>query len=309
MTKTPKAHTIWAERYRPTTLETFIGDPTIRECLTVAIETNDLQNLIFHGKTGTGKTTAAKILMNTLKCDYLYLNGSDDNGIDTVREKIKTFVSTASFKPLKIVVLDDCQNFTAQAQQALLNLIETYSKSTRFIFTCNALGKLIPALQGRCDVKKIEPPVKADVAEYLCMILDQEGIEYDIDDLVKIINKHFPDIRKCVQVIQASSSTGTLTLTGGVDGGDYIDQIISILGRKGGNPLAKFTSIRQIVADNGLLDFTDVYRSLYERLSEFAPNSQGEVCIYLAEGEYESNFVPDREITFMKVIHNIINIK
>lgn len=294
------------QKYRPTSLDTYIGNEEFKEYVKTSIETNDIQNLIFHGKTGTGKTTAAKILYNSINCDHLYLNGSDENGIDTVREKIKTFVSTASFKPLKIVILDDCQNFTPQAQQALLNIIETYSKTTRFIFTCNAIGKLIPALRSRCEEFKLEPPDKAGVAEYLATVLESEGISYEIDDLVLVVNKFFPDIRKCLNVLQASSRTGDLVIDdASLNSSDYIDKIINVLTSKGN----KFDQIRQIVADNGLNEFTEVYRSLYERSSEFAPNHVGEVCCLIADGEYESNFVPDREITFMKVIYNIIKLK
>lgn len=301
-----KEHSLWVERYRPDSLDTYIGNEEFKQYVADCIATNDLQNLIFHGKTGTGKTTAAKILFNSLKCDYLYINGSDENGIDTVREKIKTFASTASFKPLKIIILDDCQNFTPQAQQALLNIIESYSKSTRFIFTCNAIGKLISALQSRCKVTKLEPPDKGEVAQYLASVLEKESITYEIEDLVPVVNRYFPDIRKCLNVLQASSRSGTLAVSDDASGStDYIDEIIDVLKTKSKD---KFTAIRQIVDDNGLLDFSDIYRALYDRTQEFAPAHLGEVCLYIAEGEYESNFVPDREITFMKVIHNIIQL-
>lgn len=303
---TNRTDSIWAQKYRPTSLDTYIGNDDFKEYVRKSIEANDIQNLIFHGKTGTGKTTAAKILYSSLNCQELYLNGSDDNGIDTVREDIKRFVSTASFKPLKIVVLDDCQNFTPQAQQALLNIIETYSKSTRFIFTCNAIGKLIPALRSRCEEFKLEPPDKAGVAEYLDSVLMAEAVSYDMDDLVLVINKFFPDIRKCLNVLQASSRSGTLQIDDStLNSVDFIDKIIAVLHGHTGD---KFGHIRQIIADNGLNEFTEVYRALYDRIDEYTTNV-GEVCCLIADGEYESNFVPDREITFMKVIYNIIKMK
>jgi replication factor C small subunit len=294
-----KEHTLWVEKYRPNSLDTYIGDEKFKEYVATCIKTNDSQNLIFHGKTGTGKTTAARIIINTVDCASLYLNGSDENGIDTVRDKIKAFASSASFKPIKYIVLDDSQNFTPQAQQALLNIIESYSKNTRFIFTVNVLGKLISGIQSRCEKFQVIPPDKAGIAEYLVMILEAEGIEYDIQDVVPVINKYFPDIRKCVNVIQANSYTGKLEVPHDMFSSDHIDEIIDVLKSKSKE---KFKTIRQLVADNSLTDFTDVYKSMYDRLEEFT-NSLGETCLYLAEGEYESNFVPDREITFMKVIH------
>ena len=133
-----KEEVLWFQKYRPSKLDNYIGNDSLKEYIQSAIDKNDIQNLIFYGKTGTGKTSAAKLITSSLNCDSFYLNGSDDNGIDTVRGKISTFATTASFKPLKIVVLDDCHNLTIAAQQALLNLIESVSKSTRFIFTTNS---------------------------------------------------------------------------------------------------------------------------------------------------------------------------
>jgi DNA polymerase III delta prime subunit len=302
-----KEELLWFQKYRPLSLETYIGNEDLKSYLESSIQQNDIQNLIFHGKPGAGKTTAAKIIINNLKCDSLYLNASDDNGIETVRGKISDFALSASFKPLKIVVLDDCHNLTPAAQQALLNLIETRSKSTRFIFTTNSIGKIIPALQSRCQTFSVLPPERSDVAEFIDGILIAEGIKYELDDLVTIINKHFPDIRKIINVIQASSKDNILRPYSGKETIDYIQQILDILWEK--NPKKgkdKWIEIRQVIADNALNDFTDIYRSMYEMVSCFT--NKGELTLAIAEAEYQSAFVPDREITFMACIHKILQI-
>jgi len=302
-----KSHTIWAEKYRPTTLDTYIGNERLKSNIERYIKSNDLQHLIFYGKTGTGKTTAAKIIINNIDCDYIYLNGSDENGIDTVRDKIKLFVSVASFKPLKIVVLDDCQNFTPQAQQALLNLIETYSLSTRFIFTCNALEKLIPALQSRCEKIHVTPPSKKEVAVTLFQIFDAERIDYEIEDVANIINKYYPDIRRCINAAQGLSSSGTLASDTDSFSVDYLEDILNIL-NKNESSNKKWNDIRQIVADNNLNDFTEVYKFLFDNINKLeSPDKIIEICIYINEAQVESVTVPDREISFMTCISKIIS--
>lgn len=302
-----KEELLWFQKYRPTTLDTYVGNDELKSYIQVAIDTNNIENLIFHGKPGGGKTTAAKIIINNLNCSSLYLNASDENGIDTVRDKIKTFATTASFKPLKVIVLDDCHGLTPLAQQALLNLIETTSRSTRFIFTTNSIGRLIPALQSRCRKFPIAPPEKGEIAGFLDSILETEGITYLLDDLVSLVNQYFPDIRQTINTLQSCSKTGTYIPGSGSTGQDYLDEIVSVLSSKANQRRWHF--IRQIVTNNGLNEFTDVYRYLYEKVSEFASNDPGEASLIIADAEYQSAFVPDREITFMGCVHRLLQLK
>ena len=138
-----KEHTLWIEKFRSQTLDQYICSTELKERLQSFIDQNDIPHLILTGTAGTGKTTLAKLLVNNIKCDYLYINASDENGIETIRDKVKSFASSASFQPLKVVILDEADYLTQQAQAALRNIIEEYSINTRFILTCNYVERLI----------------------------------------------------------------------------------------------------------------------------------------------------------------------
>jgi replication factor C small subunit len=143
-------NTLWVEKYRPDILENYVGNENLKETISKYIEQNDIQNLIFYGPAGTGKTTLAKLLVKNINCDFIYINASDERGIETIRDKVSGFASTMSFKPLKVVILDEADFLTIQAQASLRNVIETFSKSTRFILTCNYIERIIDPLQSRC---------------------------------------------------------------------------------------------------------------------------------------------------------------
>lgn len=303
-----KQHNLWTEKYRPDVPDNYVGHEELKEQVGKWQRTNALPNLIFYGPTGTGKTTLAKLLSTSLNCTHIYLNASDENGIDTVREKIKNFASAASFKPLKVVIYDDCHNLTPDAQNALLNLIESYSKTTRFIFTTNHLDKLIPALQGRCTRYKVQPPSKPEVAIYLAMILDKEGVEYETGDIVKIVKKCFPDIRSCVNAIQnCTTEENKLVISyAGIIAFSYLRNIVDILKSPGKDA---WQNIRQIIVDSNITDFTEVFKYLYNTADEFAAKGYEEVIFAISQAQYQQYFVPDKEINaaemFLKILKAI----
>ena len=200
------------EKYRPLTLDTFVGNEQIKDKISTYLNQNDIQNFIFYGPAGCGKTTLAKIIIGKLDCDYLYINASDERGIETIRDKVQGFASVASFKPLKVVILDEADFLTIQAQASLRNIIETFSRTTRFIMTCNFVERIIDPLQSRCQVLKIVPPSKKDVAKHLAGILDQESISYELNNLVPLVNQYYPDLRKCINTIQLSTQDNVLKL-------------------------------------------------------------------------------------------------
>jgi DNA polymerase III delta prime subunit len=297
-----KENTLLVEKYRPTTLEHYVGNENIKEVIQKYLNQNDIQNFIFYGGAGTGKTTLAKLIVKNLDCDFLYLNASDENGIDTIREKVKGFASTASFKGIKVVILDEADFITIQGQAALRNVIETFSRSTRFILTCNYIERIIDPIQSRCQVLKIVPPSKLDTAKHTAWVLDQEEISYETDDIKSIVNQYYPDLRKMLNTIQSSTINSKLLLDKDVlVSSNYMLSVIKELSTS-----KNWKNIRQIIADSGVKDFEELYRFLFENSSKYASNREGSIAVILNEHLYQSNFRIDKEINIMSAISKII---
>lgn len=301
-----KEHTILNEKYRPNTLEKFIGNENIKKSISNLLDQNDIQNFTFYGPPGGGKTTLAKIIVNSLNCDFLYINASDERGIDTIRDKVSGFASTASFKPLKVVILDEADFLTIQAQASLRNIIETFSRTTRFILTCNFVERIIDPLQSRCQVLKIVPPTKSEVARHVAGILDKENTTYDLKDIAAIVNKFYPDLRKTLNVCQSSTVDGVLKPDSSVlVSTSYHNQVLNLLKK----PLpTNFQAIRQIIADSGVSDYDDLFRFLFETISEYAPGREGEIIMILSEMQYQSGFRIDKEINIMSCLSQILSV-
>ena len=282
MESTQKTHSLLVEKYRPNNLENYVGNENIKKSISKYLEQNDIQNLIFYGPAGTGKTTLAKLIVNNLDCESIYINASDERGIETIRDKVQSFASVASFKPLKVVILDEADFLTIQAQASLRNIIETFSRTTRFIMTCNFVERIIDPLQSRCQVLKIVPPTKKDVAKHLNWICNEESITHEINDLVPLVNQYYPDLRKCINTIQLSTQDGMLNLDQSVlVSSNYIDKVIDELKGK-----ADFKTIRQIIADANVSDYEELFKTLYERSSEYLPGKEGTVAILVNDHQY-----------------------
>ena len=299
-----KENTLLVEKYRPTTLEHYVGNENIKEVIQKYLNQNDIQNFIFYGGAGTGKTTLAKIIVKNLDCDFIYLNASDENGIDTIREKVKGFASTASFKGIKVVILDEADFITIQGQAALRNVIETFSRSTRFILTCNYIERVIDPIQSRCQVLKIVPPSKLDTAKHTAWVLDQEEISYEAEDIKSIVNQYYPDLRKMLNTIQSSTINNKLLLDKDVlISSNYMLSVVNEL-----TTSKNWKNIRQIIADSGVKDFEELYRFLFDNSSKYASNKEGSITIILNEHLYQANFRIDKEINIMSAISKIIEI-
>jgi replication factor C small subunit len=303
---TTKDHTLLVERYRPTKLENYVGNAHIKKTISQYLGQNDIQNLIFYGPAGTGKTTLAKLCVKNLDCDHLYINASDERGIETIRDKVSGFASTASFKPLKVVILDEADFLTIQAQASLRNVIETFSRATRFILTCNYVERIIDPLQSRCQVLKIVPPTKIDVAKHIAWILDEENTQYEIQDIKTITNQYYPDLRKCLNTVQLSTQDNKLTIDKSVlVSSNYMTQVLKELS----NAKPKWREVRQIINNANVSDFEEFYRYLYDNANVYASGREGMVAILINEYSYQANFRIDKEINVMALIAKLIELK
>jgi replication factor C small subunit len=297
-----KQHTLWIEKYRSETLEQYIGNDAIKARIADCIANNDIPHFIFAGSAGTGKTTLAKLIVKNIQCDYLYINASDENGIDTIRDKVKGFASTASFQPIKIVILDEADFLTQPAQAALRNLIEEYSAYTRFILTCNYVERLIEPLQSRCELHMLKPPTKGAVAKHLCLnVLDIENITYDMKDVAQVINTFYPDVRSILKTLQQFSKNGKLVVNAIDD--DWTKQLVQILIKRDKNA---WYQVRQLVADSQVDDFQTAYRYMFDHMSEFSYGNDAQLSVILDDFIWRAGVVPDKEINFAACIAKVL---
>ena len=299
-------HTLLNEKYRPKDLSTFIGNKNLKSNIAKQLSQNDIQNYLFYGSAGGGKTTLAKIIVNNLDCDYLYINASDERGIETIRDKVSGFSSVMSFKPIKVVILDEADFLTIQAQASLRNIIETFSRTTRFIFTCNFIERIIDPLQSRCQTFKIIPPTKKEVAVHLDSICDKESISYDLPAIGKVVNKFYPDLRKMLNTIQASNINNHLTIDDSLlVSASYLSAILNELNKQKPN----IKEIRQIIQDSNVDDFEELFRFLFDNAGTYLPDREGTVAILINEHQYKANFRIDKEINVISLLQQIINTK
>ena len=299
-----RENTLLNEKYRPDNLDNYVGNTNLKSTLAKQLSQNDIQNYLFYGPAGTGKTTLARLIINNLECESLYINASDERGIETIRDKVVGFASVASIKPLKVVILDEADFLTIQAQASLRNVIETFSRTTRFILTCNFVERIIDPIQSRCQTFKIVPPTKKEVAIHVAGICDQENIGYEISDLGSLVNKYYPDIRKMLNTLQSSVIGGKVQLDDSLlVSSNYMSSVLE--GLKNND----FKGIRQIIADSGVDDYDELYRFLYDNASEYLPNKEGTAAILINEHLYKANFRIDKEINLMSLIQNLINNK
>jgi DNA polymerase III delta prime subunit len=301
-----KNHTLLNEIYRPVVLDNYVGNANLKASIAKQLAQNDIQNYLFYGPAGTGKTTLAKLIVHNLDCESLYINASDERGIETIRDKVSSFASVMSFKPIKVVILDEADFLTIQAQASLRNVIETFSRTTRFILTCNFVERIIDPLQSRCQVFKVVPPTKKEVALHLASVCDKESISYEPTAIGKVVNKFYPDLRKMLNTIQSSTINGKLELDDSLlVSTSYMLAILEELKTK----KPSFIKIRQIIADANVDDFEELFRFLYDESSQYLPNKEGTVAMLVNEHQYKANFRIDKEINTMSLIQNLIENK
>jgi len=301
----PKENSLWVEKYRPKNLDSYVGNENLKKKVSRYIKEGDVPHLLLFGNAGTGKTTLAKLIVKNIECDHMYINASDENSVDVMRNKIKDFASSVGFKPLKVIILDECDFLTPNAQAALRNLMETFSRHCRFILTCNYVEKVIDPIQSRCQVFGVTPPSKADVARQVSLILGMEEIKYDVDKIKILIDSGYPDIRRVINSAQRQVIDGVLDIDEkSVIENDYKLKLLEYLQKN--DMKTAFNSIRKLLADAKVRDYTDLYKLLYDELDSYAEGHKAGVILIIAEHQYMDTSVVDKEINVMSMIVKIL---
>jgi DNA polymerase III delta prime subunit len=305
-------HSLWVEKYRPTSLDTYIGNKHLKSKVEVYLKSGDLPHLLLYGRAGTGKTTLAKLLVNNIECDYLYINASDENSVDTVRNKVRGFASTMGFKDFKIIILDECDYITPNAQAALRNVMETFSKHCRFILTCNFVERIIDPIQSRCQPFQIVPPSRKEVAVHLNNILKQEKVEFKMDDVATLVNGGYPDIRRVINFAQRQVVDGKLSidqnnlLATDLNVNVFSTQVVNVL--KTQNKKDAFITIRKMLGDNQISDFADVFRLLYDEVDNYGKGHVAECILTIAKYQLSDAQVVDKEINAMAMLIELLGV-
>jgi DNA polymerase III delta prime subunit len=296
---------LFIEKYRPKTLNEIVLSESERSFFENIKTKKEIPHLLFAGSPGTGKTSLSKIIVNdVLDCQYLYINASDENGIDTIRTKVIGFSQTRSIDgKLKVVLFDECDALTLDSQKALRNVVEEYSTNTRFIFTCNYLFKIIPALQSRCQIFNLTPPIEG-VFERVINILKQEDIQVPGDEkqkLLEFIRKNYPDLRRIINDIQKFSHTGTLQIQT-YTGKTIAKKIINDLCNK-----KSLIDIRKYVIENEQqfsgnyhLLLKEMFEEIYE--SDFTEDKITNNLLVVSEHMYKDAIVLDKEINWFSCL-------
>ena len=288
---------LFVEKYRPRKLEDIVLTAEERAYFESLKSKEEIPNLLFAGNPGTGKTTLSKIIAtDILDCQYLYINASDENGIDTIRSKVIGFASTKSLDgKLKIVLFDECDALTLDSQKALRNVIEEYSENTRFIFTCNYLFKIIPALQSRCQIFNLAPPLDG-VLNRVVSILKNEGItvpDTEKQKLVELVRSGYPDLRRVINDIQKFSYTGTLSIKDNQVKGIANKVVEKIKSKASPQELRKYVIEREQEFSN---DYLQLLKEMFEVLFETDTNANN--LLVVSEGMYKDAIVIDKEINW-----------
>ena len=305
-------HTLWVEKYRPDLLESYIGNEHLKSKIKLYLENGDLPHLLLYGRAGTGKTTLAKLLVNNIECDHLYINASDENSVDTVRNKVRNFASTIGFKDMKVIILDECDYITPNAQAALRNLMETFSKHTRFILTCNYVERIIDPIQSRCQPFQIVPPSRKEVAVHLNNILKEENVSFEMDDVATLVNGGYPDIRRVINFAQRQVVDGKLSIDQDnlvavdLNVNVFSSQIVNVL--KTQNKKDAFVTIRKMLGDNQISDFADLFRLLYDEVDDYGKGHIAECILTIAKYQLSDAQVVDKEINAMAMLIELLGV-
>jgi DNA polymerase III delta prime subunit len=294
---------IWSQKYRPNKIEDCIIPKRLKDIFQKFVDRKEIPNLLLTGTPGVGKTTVARALVEELGCSYLLINSSEDRGIDTLRGKVKTFASTASFTGgRKVIILDEADYLTPEMQAALRGVIEEVSSNCTFILTCNFKARIIEAIHSRCQhvdfaIEREEKPQMAfQLFKRIGQILDLENVKWEKEYLPKIVEKYFPDFRKTLNELQKLAINGAIDASVLVHLKDIknLEGLVTALREK------DFTEMRKWVVDNSDVDSRVIFRKVYDSMYDYVSKSHIPlVVLLLAKYQYQAAFVADAEINMV----------
>jgi DNA polymerase III delta prime subunit len=301
---------LWVEKYRPHTVADCILPDRLKKPFQEYVDRKEIPNLMLTGSAGVGKTTIAKAMCDEIGINHLYINASENRGIDTLRTTIRGYASTVSLTGgLKVIILDEADYLTPEAQAAMRGAIEEFSSNCTFIFTCNFKSKLIDALHSRCSVIDfaLKSDEKAKMASQLMKrmenILTQESVTYDKAVLAKIIEKYFPDYRRTLNELQRYSSSGSLDagIVAQLSDVRKISDLVKHLKEK------NFGEMRKWCVTNSDIEPARIYRKIYDGLYEYMkPHSIPQAVVTIGKYQYQAAFVADQEINLVACLTELM---
>lgn len=291
-----KVHSLWTEKYRPTTVDELAADQEVKNFLVEVIYKQDIPNMLLHGKPGTGKNSIVNIILNNIRCSKLVINASEERGIDTIRDKVLAFATSAAWgNTLKIVVLNEADGLNYTAQDSLRELMETSSKYCRFILTCNSVNRINDAIRSRCVEFEthIEP---IDAAKRLVEILDNEGVNYTEDYILAIIKKFGTDFRKII-----NESQKLYTIHKKLDATVLKDTVLESYYKLFDQIFRKTSSIKDIAKLTKRIIFDE---NIYTSLKDYFIENYDipDAIIIIADHAYKSRIVIDRDLVFLSCV-------
>ena len=302
---------LWVEQYRPKTIDDCILPDSLKNLFSSFIKKGELSNMLFSGTPGIGKTTVAKALCEEMNCDWIMINGSEEGGIDVLRNKIKNFASTVSLSGgKKVVILDEADYLNPQSTQpALRGFVEEFHKNCRFILTCNFKNRIIEPLHSRfSNIEfKVNPKDKPKLASRLferaIYILKEQNVDYEDKVLVELITKHFPDFRKLINELQRYSVSGAIDAGILVNVSDEnLKTLVTHLKNK------EFSDMRKWVVNNLDNDPVKIFRKIYDTLySNLEPSTIPHAVLIIADYQYKSAFVADQEINLVACLTELMS--
>jgi DNA polymerase III delta prime subunit len=301
---------LWVEKYRPHKIEDCVLPERIKKAFQEYVTKREIPNLLLSGPAGCGKTTAAMAMCDEIGCNYLFINSSEERGIDVLRTKVVGYASTVSLTGgRKVIILDEADGLTPDTQDALRGVIEKFAENCSFIFTCNFKAKIKDAIHSRCAVvdftlKSSEKPLMASkMFKRVNEILKIEGVEYDKQVLIKIVEKYFPDYRRLLNELQRHAVSGNIDagVVSQLDGIKSLSELIKALKDK------DFGAMRKWIVLNSDIDPSLIYRTVYDGLNEYLkPESIPAAVVTLAKYQYQAAFVADQELNLVACLTEIM---